>query len=48
MSLSDSPIVSIIMPSLNVVDYISECMESVVKQTMPDIEIICVDGGSTD
>lgn len=48
MSLSSSPIISVIMPSLNVVDYISECMESVVAQTMQDIEIICVDGGSTD
>lgn len=48
MSLSGSPIISVIMPSLNVVDFISECMESVVTQTMQDIEIICVDGGSTD
>ena len=36
------------MPSLNVVDYIQECMESVVNQTLKDIEIICVDAGSTD
>ena len=42
------PKVSIIMPSLNVVDYIQECMESVVNQTLKDIEIICVDAGSTD
>lgn len=42
------PKVSIIMPSLNVVKYIKECMDSVVNQTLKDIEIICVDAGSTD
>lgn len=40
--------VSIIMPSLNVADYIKECIESVLHQTLHDIEIICVDAGSTD
>lgn len=40
--------VSIIMPSLNVKNYIRECIESVVSQTLNEIEIICVDGGSTD
>ena len=37
------PKVSVIMPSLNVAGYIRECMESVLKQTLQDIEIICVD-----
>lgn len=40
--------VSIIMPSLNVVDYIDECILSALRQTLRDIEIICVDAGSTD
>lgn len=40
--------VSVIMPSLNVAPYIEECMESVVNQTLKEIEIICVDAGSTD
>lgn len=40
--------VSIIMPSLNVVGYIEQCIKSVVEQTLRDIEIICVDAGSTD
>lgn len=40
--------VSIILPSLNVVTYIKECIESVINQTLRDIEIICVDAGSTD
>lgn len=40
--------VSIIMPSLNVGKYIEDCLNSVVNQTLADIEIICVDAGSTD
>lgn len=43
-----NPLISIIMPSLNVAPYITECMDSVVDQTLKDIEIICVDAGSTD
>lgn len=46
--MNDQPKVSVIMPSLNVVSYIRECIESVVNQTLKDIEIICVDAGSTD
>lgn len=42
------PKVSIIMPSLNIATYIKECMDSVIGQTLRDIEIICVDAGSTD
>jgi glycosyltransferase involved in cell wall biosynthesis len=40
--------ISVILPSLNVVDYIEECLKSVVNQTKMDIEIICVDAGSED
>ncbi len=40
--------VSIIMPSYNVADFIEECIESVVTQTLKDIEIICVDAYSSD
>ncbi len=46
--MSVRPKVSVIIPSLNVDSYIEECMESVVNQTLKDIEIICVDAGSTD
>jgi len=42
------PKVSVIMPSLNVYEYIKECMDSVLTQTLKDIEIICIDAGSTD
>ncbi len=32
----------------NVEKYLKECLESVVNQTLNDIEIICIDDGSTD
>lgn len=40
--------ISVIMPSLNVVNYIQQCINSVLSQTLTDIEIICVDAESTD
>lgn len=40
--------VTIIMPLLNSIEYLRECMDSVVNQTLRDIEIICIDAGSTD
>lgn len=42
------PKISVIMPSLNVQSYIAECLESVLSQTLHDIEVLCVDAGSTD
>lgn len=40
--------VSIIIPIYNTEKYLSACLESVVTQTLTDIEIICVNDGSTD
>ena len=40
--------VSVILPSLNVVNYIDECVQSVINQSLKEIEIICVDAGSVD
>lgn len=40
--------VSVVLPSLNVAPFIRECIESAINQTMREIEIICVDAGSTD
>lgn len=42
------PKVSIIMPTLNVVSYINACIESVLKQTLEDLEILVIDAGSDD
>lgn len=40
--------VSIIIPVYNVKEYLAECVESVRRQTLSEIEIILVDDGSTD
>lgn len=40
--------VSIIIPIYNVEQYLRECLDSLVKQTLQEIEIICVNDGSPD
>ena len=42
------PKVSIIVPIYNVEQYLKECLESLIAQTLQDIEIICINDGSKD
>ncbi|MDR0968825.1 MAG: glycosyltransferase [Holosporaceae bacterium] len=43
-----TPKVSVIVPIYNVEKFLADCLNSVVNQTLKDIEIICVNDGSTD
>lgn len=40
--------ISIIVPVYNVEQYLGKCLESLTNQTLSDIEIICINDGSTD
>lgn len=42
------PKVSVVVPVYNVEKYLPECLDSLIAQTLEDIEIICVNDGSTD
>ncbi|WP_405291002.1 glycosyltransferase family 2 protein [Methanobrevibacter sp.] len=40
--------VSVVIPVYNVEEFLKECLDCIVNQTLEDIEIICVNDGSTD
>lgn len=42
------PKVSVIIPVYNVENYLEECLGSILNQTYINIEVICIDDGSTD
>ena len=45
---SGSPVLSLLIPIYNVQRYLRECLDSALAQTLKDIEIICINDGSTD
>lgn len=42
------PLVSVLVPIYNVEEYLDQCLKSLTMQTLEDIEIICINDGSTD
>ncbi len=42
------PKISVIVPIYNIEQYLPHCLDSILAQTLQDIEVICVDDGSTD
>lgn len=44
----ENPKVSVIIPVYNVEKYLKDCIKSICEQTLEEIEIICVNDGSTD
>ncbi len=42
------PKISVIVPAYNMEDYLKRCLDSIIHQTLKDIEIVCIDDGSTD
>ena len=47
-SKQESPRVSVIVPVYNVDAFLDQCLDSISSQTLSDIEIICLNDGSTD
>lgn len=47
-SIDSKKIVSVILPVYNVEKYLERCLKTLLNQTMPFIEIICVNDGSAD
>ncbi len=48
IKMNTQPKISIIVPVYNVEEYLVKCLDSLINQTLKDIEIICINDGSTD
>lgn len=48
MAIPEYPLISVIVPVYNVERYLDQCMDSLVRQSYINLEIVVVDDGSTD
>jgi cellulose synthase/poly-beta-1,6-N-acetylglucosamine synthase-like glycosyltransferase len=48
MERMSTPKVSVVIPCYNVEKYLRQCLDSVINQTLKELEIICVNDGSKD
>ena len=46
--MNQQPLISVIVPIYNVAPYLRRCLNSLKRQTLKQIEVICIDDGSTD
>ena len=47
-SASSSPRVSVVLPVYNAQEYLPRCLDSILAQSLKDMELVCVDDGSSD
>ncbi len=48
LQITDTPLISVLMPTYNVAEYVEEAVESILNQTYTNFELIVVDDGSAD
>ena len=46
--MTSQPLISVIVPVYNTEEYLRRCLDSIAQQTYTNLEIICVDDGSSD
>lgn len=46
--MSNNPLISVVLPTYNVAQYLQQCLESVAAQTYRNIEVIIIIDGATD
>lgn len=46
--MKEQPLISVIIPVYNVERYLAQCLDSVIRQTYENLEIICVNDGTRD
>ena len=46
--MNEQAAISVLVPCYNVEKYLRECLDSIINQTLEDLEIICLNDGSND